>query len=107
MVWLSTSKESPSTAVRSPYRITRPSTRTAGPAGPTGTRGVYGWPSGSTLAAVSSWSYGVILAIAGVAAVVLLVDLVRDRSAQDAHFIALGLLELATVVQLVGGSVAL
>ncbi len=56
---------------------------------------------------MTSWSYGVILAIAGVAAVVLLVDLVRDRSAQDSHFIALGVLELAAVVQLVGGSVAL
>jgi hypothetical protein len=56
---------------------------------------------------VTSWSFGVILAIAGVAAVVLLVDLVRDRSAQDAHYISLGVLEVAAIAQLVGGAVAL
>lgn len=56
---------------------------------------------------MSSWSYGVILAIAGVATVVLVLDLIRDRSAQDSHFIALAVLELAVVAQLVGGSVAL
>ncbi|KRB73967.1 hypothetical protein ASE01_18380 [Nocardioides sp. Root190] len=48
-----------------------------------------------------------ILAIAGVVAIVLLVDLVRDRSAQDAHFIGLAVLEVAVVAQLVVGAVAL
>lgn len=56
---------------------------------------------------MSSWSYGVILAIAGVVAVVLLVDLARDRSAQDPHYIGLGVLEVAVLAQLVAGSVAL
>ena len=56
---------------------------------------------------MTSWSYGVVLAIAAVAAVVLVVDLIRDRAAQDAHFIALGVLQVAVIAQLVGGAVAL
>lgn len=56
---------------------------------------------------MSTWSYGVILALAAVTALVLLVDLVRDRAAQDSHFVALGVVELALIAQLVGGSVAL
>lgn len=56
---------------------------------------------------MTSWSYGVILALAAVAAVVLLVDLARDRSAQDSHYIAAGVLQVAVLVQLVGGSIAL
>ena len=47
------------------------------------------------------------LFIAAGAAVVLAVDLVRNRAAQDSHFIALGVVEVATVVQLVAGFVAL
>ncbi|MEV5002296.1 hypothetical protein [Nocardioides sp. LML1-1-1.1] len=56
---------------------------------------------------MTAWTYGVILAMAGVVAVVLVVDLVRDRSAQDAHFVGLGVLQLAALAQLVGGCVAL
>lgn len=56
---------------------------------------------------MTSWSYGVILALAVAVAVVLLVDLVRDRSAQDSHYISLGVLELAVLGQLVGGAIAL
>lgn len=53
------------------------------------------------------WLYGVVLAVAAVAAVLLVLDLVRDRSAQDSHFIALGVLQVLVLVQLVGGAVAL
>lgn len=56
---------------------------------------------------MTSWSYGVILALAAVAAVVLLVDLARDRSAQDSHYIAVGVLQVAVLAQLVGGAIAL
>ncbi len=56
---------------------------------------------------MNPWLYGVALALAGVAAVVLVVDLVRDRAAQDAHFISLAVIELAMLVQLVVGIVAL
>lgn len=53
------------------------------------------------------WFYGVVLAVAGAAAVLLVIDLVRDRAAQDPHFIALAVLEVLLLVQLVGGVVAL
>lgn len=56
---------------------------------------------------MTSWSYGLVLGLAGIAAIVLLVDLVRDRSAQDAHFIALGVLDVALLVQFIAGAVAL
>jgi len=61
----------------------------------------------STLTAVNPWLYGVALALAGVLAVVLVVDLVRDRAAQDSHFIGLAVVEVVMLVQLVGGVVAL
>jgi hypothetical protein len=51
--------------------------------------------------------YGVILAIFGGAAVLLLIDLVRDRAAEDSHFLALAVLEVLLLVQLVWGCVAL
>ncbi|MBU2697278.1 hypothetical protein CCO04_19475 [Pimelobacter sp. 30-1] len=60
-----------------------------------------------TLAAVTPWLYGVLLVLAGATAVLLVVDLVRDRAAQDSHFIALAVLEVALLVQLVIGVVAL
>ncbi|WP_370248592.1 hypothetical protein [Nocardioides sp.] len=56
---------------------------------------------------MTTWSYGVVLAMAGVVAIVLIVDLVRDRSAQDSHYIGMGVLALAMLVQLVAGVVAL
>ena len=52
---------------------------------------------------MTAWTYGVILAMAGVVAIVLLVD----RSAQDSHFVGLAVLEVALLAQLVGGCVAL
>lgn len=51
--------------------------------------------------------YGAVLLLCGAAAVVLVVDLVRDRAAQDSHFISLGVLELGVLAQLVAGLVAL
>ncbi|HWJ08714.1 MAG TPA: hypothetical protein VNS46_05015 [Nocardioides sp.] len=56
---------------------------------------------------MTGWSYGVILAISGVVAVLLVLDLVRDRAAQDSHFIGLGVLQVGVLAQLVGGCVAL
>ncbi|GAA4825804.1 hypothetical protein ACFQ0K_18690 [Nocardioides caeni] len=56
---------------------------------------------------MTEWSYGVVIALCGVAAVVLAIDLARDRAAQDSHFIAMGVIEVALVAQLVGGAVAL
>jgi hypothetical protein len=56
---------------------------------------------------VTPWLYGVILAICGVAAVLLVVDLVRDRAAQDSHYLAMAVLEVVLLVQLVWALVAL
>lgn len=56
---------------------------------------------------MTGWSYGVILAISGAVAVLLVVDLVRDRAAQDSHYIGLGVLQVGVLAQLVGGCVAL
>lgn len=56
---------------------------------------------------MSTWSFALVLALAAIAAIVLVVDLARDRAAQDSHFIALGVLELVLVAQLVGGGIAL
>ena len=56
---------------------------------------------------MNSWLYGVALVVAAIVAVVLVVDLIRDRAAQDPHFIGLAVLELVMLVQLVGGVVAL
>ncbi|UMG92411.1 hypothetical protein [Nocardioides sp. TF02-7] len=56
---------------------------------------------------MSPWVYGAVLVLCAAAAVVLVVDLVRDRAAQDSHFVALAALELVVLVQLVAGSVAL
>ncbi len=55
---------------------------------------------------MTPWLYGVILAMAGVAAALLVLDLVRDRAAQDSHYLALGALEVAVLAQLVIGAVA-
>ncbi|WP_435768644.1 hypothetical protein [Nocardioides sp. SYSU DS0651] len=56
---------------------------------------------------MSPWLHGVILAICAVAAVLLVVDLVRDRAAQDSHYLALAVLEVALLGQLVWALVAL
>ena len=42
-----------------------------------------------------------------VVAVILVVDLVRDRAAQDSHYIGLAVLQVGVLAQLVGGAVAL
>ena len=51
--------------------------------------------------------YGVILALCGLTAVLLVVDLVRDRNTQDSHFLGLAAIELAVLVQLVWGCIDL
>ncbi|MDN5743674.1 MAG: hypothetical protein L0H31_00970 [Nocardioidaceae bacterium] len=56
---------------------------------------------------MTGWSVGVILAMAAMCALVLIRDLVRDRSAQDSHFISLAVLEVGVLVQLIAGVVAL
>lgn len=56
---------------------------------------------------MNPWLYGVALVLAGALAVLLVVDLVRDRAAQDSHFIGLAVVEVVMLVQLVGGIVAL
>lgn len=56
---------------------------------------------------MNPWLYGVALVLAGALAVLLVLDLVRDRAAQDSHLIGLAILEVAMLVQLVAGLVAL
>lgn len=56
---------------------------------------------------MTDWLYGVVLAVACAAAVLLVVDLIRDRAAQDSHFISLAVLDVVLLVQLVVGAVAL
>ncbi len=51
--------------------------------------------------------YGVILVLCGVAAVLLVVHLVRDRVVEDGMYLLLAVLEVALLVQLVWGCVAL
>lgn len=51
--------------------------------------------------------YGVVLASCGAAALLYIVDLVRDRNTQDSHFVALAAVEVAALLQLVAGCVAL
>ncbi|MBM9458962.1 hypothetical protein JK386_03535 [Nocardioides sp. zg-536] len=52
------------------------------------------------------WLLTLVLVLAAAVAVLLVVDLVRDRAAQDSHFIALAVLEVVMIAQLVGGSIA-
>ncbi|KAA1429260.1 hypothetical protein [Nocardioides antri] len=56
---------------------------------------------------MNPWVYGVILVLCAVAAVLLLVHLVRDAPAEDGIYLVLGSAEVALLVQLVWGSVAL
>ncbi|WP_141013208.1 hypothetical protein [Nocardioides sambongensis] len=56
---------------------------------------------------MTTWSYALILVLAGATAVLLLVDLIRDRSTQDSHYLALAVIEVAVLLQLVAGCVAL
>jgi hypothetical protein len=56
---------------------------------------------------VEDWLLGVILVMCAATALLLVVDLVRDRAAQDSHYLALAALELLVVGQLVWGCVEL
>ncbi len=56
---------------------------------------------------MTDWLTATVLALAGVAGVVGLGLLVRDEAAQDRTFALLAVVELAVLVQLVYGSVAL
>ncbi|WP_134766132.1 hypothetical protein [Nocardioides sp. 1609] len=56
---------------------------------------------------MTDWLTATILALAGVAAVVGIVLLVRDEPAQDRTFVVLGVVEVAVLVQLVVGAVSL
>ena len=51
--------------------------------------------------------YGVVLVLCAATAVLLVVDLVRDRNTQDSHFVGLAAIEVAVLVQLVWGCVDL
>ena len=56
---------------------------------------------------MSPWVYGAVLLLCGATALLLVVDLVRDRNTQDPHFAALAVIEAVLLVQLVWGCVAL
>lgn len=56
---------------------------------------------------MNDWLTGAVLVLAGAACVVLLMLLVRDEPAQDRTFAFLGVVEVAVLVQLVVGIVAL
>lgn len=53
------------------------------------------------------WVYGAVLLVAGLTAVLLVVDLARDRAAQDSHFVGLAATELVVLVQAVWAFAAL
>ena len=53
------------------------------------------------------WVFGAVLALCAVAALVLVVHLVRDTPAEDATYLFLAAIEVALLVQLVWGCVAL
>ncbi len=53
------------------------------------------------------WVTGVVLLLAAVAAIAVIVHLVRDETATDRTFVLLGLVEVALAVQLVVGLVLL
>ena len=61
----------------------------------------------SRVAGVSDWVLGVVVVTCLVAAVLLVVLMVRDEPAQDRTFVCLAVIELVLVGQLVGGCVAL
>lgn len=56
---------------------------------------------------MTPWLYGAILAACGIAVGLLVLDLVRDRAAQDSHYLTLAVVELLLLVQLVWGCIAL
>ncbi len=56
---------------------------------------------------MNPWVFGVILALCGIAALLAVVQLIRDRVAEDGMYLLLGFGELVLLVQVVVGSVAL
>ncbi|CAN5573335.1 hypothetical protein BH11ACT8_BH11ACT8_20970 [soil metagenome] len=56
---------------------------------------------------MTDWLTGVVLALGGVACLVLAVLLIRDEPAQDRTFVYLAVVEVAVLAQLVYGVVAL
>lgn len=56
---------------------------------------------------MSPWVLGAVLVLCGITGVLLVVHLVRDRSAEDGMFVMLGVTELVLLGQLVGGCIAL
>ncbi|MDO9458359.1 hypothetical protein [Nocardioides sp.] len=56
---------------------------------------------------MTDWLTATILVVAGLAALLVVVLLVRDEPAQDRTFVVLGVVELVVLVQLVHGVVAL
>ena len=56
---------------------------------------------------MNPWVFGVILALCGFAALLAVGYLILDRVAEDGMYLLLGITELALVVQLVVGAVAL
>ncbi|TIC87812.1 hypothetical protein E8D34_09120 [Nocardioides sp. GY 10113] len=56
---------------------------------------------------MTPWLFGAVLVLCGVAAIAVVVHLVRDEIPSDRTFILLGLVELALLIQLVVGIVAL
>lgn len=59
------------------------------------------------LHAVSSWVLGVVLVLCGITSIVLVLQLVRDRAAEDGMFVLLAVTELVLIGQLVAGSIAI
>lgn len=51
--------------------------------------------------------HGAVLLLCGGTALLLVVDLMRDRNTQDSHFLALAAIEVAVLVQLVWGCIDL
>jgi hypothetical protein len=51
--------------------------------------------------------YGVVLVLCGISAIILIVHLIRDQVVEDGMYLLLAVAELALVVQLVWGCVAL
>lgn len=56
---------------------------------------------------MSPWVLGAALALCGIAGILLLVHIARDRVVEDGMYLLLGVIELVLVGQLVGGCVAL
>jgi len=56
---------------------------------------------------VTNWLEVLVFVLAGTAAVLAVVHLIRDRVAEDGMYLLLGIAELALVAQLVAGCIAL